>query len=824
MRPVVHRLCLLLRAASLWLLCGCFGVSQNPSYFPYLLPTGDIIRTHAKPPGHGYYANFDPRAVRLEVRSLDATNPVRTQHVIIATVYDANGLPRRDRRVEWMLEGVGQIVEVDESGCAPGRGYKVDNRYAVSYTNYREHRITRGTADPNDDFVLRPGQTWCVVSSATEGDTYVTAYAPGINNWDNQKVVVTAHWVDAEWAFPPPATVRAGTESVLTTYIFKHTDKHPLANYRVRYHIIDGPPAVFLPYRTQTAEVISDLSGNAMVTLAQVQPQVGVNRIGIEVIRPPDPTSPSASGIVIGRGETFREWLAPQITLNHTGPPTATVGQEVTYTITVANTGKIDVQPMTVRNPITPGLQVVRSQPTAVQDNNQLVWTLGELRPGQQHVLQAVFRTTQVGVLTNCANVVTADGIRDERCVTTQVTTPQLQLSLNAPATGTVGVPVTYQVTLTNTGGSPATGIVLSAAFDAGLQFNSPEGGGSPLTMSITGLGPGETRTLPFVLTPRQVGRWNVRVSTTADGNLRAEAAHTITVQQAQVTITKVGPAVRYVDRPITWDVVVTNAGDAPLTNVVVRDRLPNEVAFVSATEGGQVTAGEVAWNLGTLPPRERKVLQVTGRCLAATARTVNVATVTSDAGTQQAEAALEIRGVPAYRLEVGDTTDPVQVGGRTSYRILVTNQGSLPGNGVEITAIVPKELRVVNANGPSQSRVDGQRITFLPMNNVAPKTTLTYEVDVEAREPGDVRFHVELRAQGLQEPVVEEESTNIVAPGQGGRPPAAPAPAPGAVPAAPGSGPPAGAPPIPPPPASVPSPPASLSRPGSPLPPGPPD
>src|SRR5438093_1453634 len=24
-------------------LTGCFGVTQNPSYFPYLLPTGDII-------------------------------------------------------------------------------------------------------------------------------------------------------------------------------------------------------------------------------------------------------------------------------------------------------------------------------------------------------------------------------------------------------------------------------------------------------------------------------------------------------------------------------------------------------------------------------------------------------------------------------------------------------------------------------------------------------------------------------------------------------------------------------------------------------------
>src|SRR6516164_5506292 len=117
----------LLLAVGFVLLPGCFGITQNPSYFPYLLPTGDIIQTHAKPAGPGYYANFDPHACRLEVRPLESTNPVRTQHVVIATVYDEKGVPRRNRRVEWMVEGVGNIVEVDESGFFPGRGYKVDN-------------------------------------------------------------------------------------------------------------------------------------------------------------------------------------------------------------------------------------------------------------------------------------------------------------------------------------------------------------------------------------------------------------------------------------------------------------------------------------------------------------------------------------------------------------------------------------------------------------------------------------------------------------------------------------------------------------------------
>ena len=121
MMRVGHRLCLLLLAALACCSSGCFGGNENPSYFPYLLPFGDVIQTHAKPISPGYYANFDPHAVRLEVRPLESTNQVRTQYVLIATVYDEKSNPRRNRRVEWMVEGVGNLIEVDESGITSGR-------------------------------------------------------------------------------------------------------------------------------------------------------------------------------------------------------------------------------------------------------------------------------------------------------------------------------------------------------------------------------------------------------------------------------------------------------------------------------------------------------------------------------------------------------------------------------------------------------------------------------------------------------------------------------------------------------------------------------
>jgi hypothetical protein len=109
----------LLIAAALAAAPGC---AYNPGYFPWLIPGGHIKQEHAKPGGLGYFNNFDPKACKLDVTPQNATAPLGSQIVLVATVYDKDGQPRRSRRVEWVLEGPGNIIEADESGFYPGRG------------------------------------------------------------------------------------------------------------------------------------------------------------------------------------------------------------------------------------------------------------------------------------------------------------------------------------------------------------------------------------------------------------------------------------------------------------------------------------------------------------------------------------------------------------------------------------------------------------------------------------------------------------------------------------------------------------------------------
>lgn len=757
----------LLLAMGLGAAGGCLGISHNPSYFPHFMPFGNIIRTHAKPTGPSYFANFDPHAVRLEVRPLQSVSPVGKHHVIIATVYDEHGKPRRHRRVEWMVEGAGHIVEVDESGLFAGRGYKVDNRYAVSFTDYCEHVITRGNSDPNDDFAIRPGQTWCVISSPVEGDTHVTVYAPEIANWDNNKVTVTHRWVDAEWVFPMAGIERAGGQYVFTTRVFRHTDHQPLANYRVRYRIIDGPPAALLPSKTREAEVTTDLKGNASIGIFQEAFQPGINHINVEIIRPPDPTTPSGTGLTIAQSVITMDWQGPQVSLTKTAPPTVVVGQELPFTLIVENTGTVESKSLTLRDVVPEGLQFVRGQPQPVVEGGQLIWTLGELPGGQRRTLQAFFKPTRTGPVSNRATVVTEEGQRAEANAVVQVTSPQLKVSMTGPANGVVGAPLGYQIIASNPGTGPATNVMLKADFDPGLEHETRF---NPIELPLGTLAGGEEKKVTLTLTPRKVGQLVCRLTGTADGGLTDRAQHAVNVQEARMSLKITGPALRYVDRPAVWDIQVTNAGEVPLSNVTVRDWLPPEVAFQEASAGGRLEGEQVVWSVGGLQPGEKKSVQVTTRCAKLSPRALNRVQALADLGlTAQDEAALEIRGLPAFRLEVTDLDDPVEVGLRTTYKIEVTNQGSLPGNQVEVIGVVPKQMRIVNVTGPARHRIEGQRILFEPLDALPPKQKVNYTVEVQAQQAGDARFLLELRSSTLAEPVVEEESTTIVGPGNGG-------------------------------------------------------
>jgi hypothetical protein len=752
----------------LLLTVGATGCMQNPSYFPFLLPAGPIQRTHAKPPGIGNFANFDKNAVRIEVRPLRSTNPVGTQHLVIATVLDDEGTPRRKRRVEWMLEGVGSIVEVDESGYLAGRGYKVDNRYAVSYTDMFEHTITRGNEDPTDDFLISPGQSWCIVSSPEEGISRLTVFAPEIYDWEKRKVEVEVHWANAQWQFPQPATVRAGSQHPLTTHIFRHSDRVPLPNYRVRYTVLDGPPAVLLPNQTREAIATTDQTGNATLNVGQLQLQPGVNKIGVEIIRPADPTNPGTPPVALARYETSIDWQAPQLALNLEGPKDIVVNEEVPATLVVSNTGKVDAQRGQVRMAIPQGMSFVRSDPPPDREQGgYLYWTLASLGGGRQQNIQATFKAQNKGTFTTTAQAVTTDGLRADTSTSFRADTAQIKVRIDGLTSASVNERVPMRITVENPSGGTAHNVRLEVNSADGMEFETRDNlFDRTVNQTIPSIGPGDSRTFPLTALARKPGKLAAKATAKTNGGLTSEGEWAAAFQNAMIAIRRTGPATVALGRDAEWSIRVRNEGDVALSSVMIRERLPAELSFRGASNGGQFDsrANEVLWNLGAMPRGEEVTLRYSAVGARMTTRGVVTTIATAASNLEKSEqSTVEVLGVPALRVEAMSDFNPIEVGRRLNYTIRVTNTGTLALDSVGVIADVPKELRSLDALGPRRGTINGQVVTFPVIESIAPGQTVTLSIPAQALKEGDTRFRVAVKALSMSEPVIQEEATRIV-------------------------------------------------------------
>ncbi len=761
--------------------CGLAGCSYNPGYFPYLLPGGPIVPHHAKPGGWGYFRNFDPEAHRVEIAPCDTiAAPLGTPVVLVGTVFDRDGQPRRSRRIEWWLEGVGTIVEADESGLYPGRGYKVDGRYAVTYTNYRTHTITRGNDDPADDVVIAPGQTFCVVSSTVPGETVVTAYAPEVFNWNNGRATVRIVWGEGRFQFPPPAVVRYGGEHTLLTSVQGQRNGLP-GSYRVRYRVLDGPPVRVIARGSSTAgsshsgsdsreaEVFTDAEGQAMVRLVQLQPQPGRSRVLVEVIEPTE----NGTGQVVARRETLVEWAAPDLGLRVAVPRTAGVQVPYAATITVDNAGTVDSPPVQVQVRLS-GASLARSEPPPRQvDAEGNYWFELPAVPGRgQQQVQLQLVAAAPGEASLWATARTADGLQASHRGDTRIETGRIHAVADAPAVVRVGEPVPIRLAVTNAGAAPIDNAIAWIDYDEGLTHPTPD---RPLELAVGRIEAGQTRTVDVSLTPQRSGRFGVRASVTADGGLRAAAEPvTLEARQAALAVAVNAPPMVYVPQECVVTVTVSNRGEVAARGGQLRLVVPPQLRVKSADSGGRIGPAAVEWPLETLPPGGQKTVSIVAvaQQLVDQTRLTAVAVAEIEGGRAgaaplqaQAEAAVAVIGTPAVVLELIAPPGPVGVGQGVTYQVRLRNAGTLPAQDVAVAITFSEQVQASRGLGPhgQTARLEGaSQVVFPTLSELRPGETVLFRIDATAAQAGTGRVRAAVRAAHLRRPLQEEQAITI--------------------------------------------------------------
>lgn len=306
----------------------------------------------------------------------------------------------------------------------------------------------------------------------------------------------------------------------------------------------------------------------------------------------------------------------PALAITKSGPETAQIGTDVTYTIVVSNTGSAVAQAVTVTDTIPDGLSHTSGQ-------RQLSFEVGDLRPGESKSIPLTLRADQRGRFCNTAVAASpnAGQVNAEACTTVvqpgvkiTKTTNDRELLINRTAT--------YAIVVSNTGDIPLTDVVVTDNAAPGTTIASAEGAtvsGNTATWNIGQLDAGQQRELTVKVVSERPGEFCNRASVSNAQGVSADPAEACT-RWLGVT----GVLVEVVDDPdpiqigenTTFTIRVTNQGTTrDIQNIAISSVFQQQLDPVSASGGATVNGKTVTWPVvPTLAPRQSVTVTVIGK------------------------------------------------------------------------------------------------------------------------------------------------------------------------------------------------------------------
>lgn len=143
------------------------------------------------------------------------------------------------------------------------------------------------------------------------------------------------------------------------------------------------------------------------------------------------------------------------------------------------------------------------------------------------------------------------------------------------------------------------------------------------------------------------------------------------------ISLDKTGPAEASVGATVIYRIVVANPGDLPARDVIVTDDVPSGFTYLSSNPQATISGGKLTWQLGTLRPRESRVVEIN---LRADQQGVanNCATVRTADGLTASDCAATTVVVPTLEVTVVGPTSG-EVGQQVQYVATISNRGNLP-------------------------------------------------------------------------------------------------------------------------------------------------
>jgi uncharacterized repeat protein (TIGR01451 family) len=317
---------------------------------------------------------------------------------------------------------------------------------------------------------------------------------------------------------------------------------------------------------------------------------------------------------------------------------TGVVGDNISYTFVASNIGPKTATGIKLVNTLPQGVEFVSASVGATYDPNTrtVTFDLGNLDVEGSTTANVVVKRTVAGGLKSVATLTANELDPDLSNNTLETTGNDLQLTRQSNQTNVgIGQNYAYSLTIKNNGVDEATGVTLTEQLPPELEFisspgQSPTNTAGNLFFDLGNIPSGESKTVTLIVKSSVAGKSIILTNVDSSNDDYNTVNNTLTTSipvkssssksadlELSQSVSNISPSV---GENISLVLTLTNKGIDVANQVQVKDLLPSDLEFVSATpEQGTYNNSTGFWDVGNISQNLSKTLTITAQVKTAT-------------------------------------------------------------------------------------------------------------------------------------------------------------------------------------------------------------
>lgn len=352
-----------------------------------------------------------------------------------------------------------------------------------------------------------------------------------------------------------------------------------------------------------------------------------------------------------------------------------------------------------------------------------------------------------------------------------------LESTFEGTTTGIIKVPHLVKCIISNRGNKAVDNFHLKTILPKGLVFEDDAVETTKMN-KFDKLEPGNKKIHEFKVVAEKVGPYTIQAEVILDEIVVHTSSFALEMKdKPKLSLNVNHPAKVNMEVQFEYTISITNPTQVALKDVTVEDKLQEKSAekktaagfiYISSTPEGiyDEESGIVTWKIGDLNPSQEKSIKI--KLTAIEKGIIPNTVIATDAQKlvrEEKKIEIEVQTAIGLQLNQFDTTDPVEVGEKTTYVLEVSNQGFKDATNVRIVDMIPVEAAFVEANVegtevPITHKLEGNKVIFDPIDFLKPGSKVIFRITIKATQPGDLLNNVEVQTAEFGSPIIKGEGT----------------------------------------------------------------